>query len=97
MNIASHSGSGHARTVCRAAKTALAGRLSGETFADPEHPGVYYRYSLQNGEFTTERREGGRVERWLVDAAFGSGHHATTFVSMIDRNPERRDNPRGIV
>jgi hypothetical protein len=87
--FASHSRSGHARTLRRAAKIVLAGRLSGETFADPEHQGVYYRYSLQNGEFTTERREGGRVERWLIDYAFGSGHHATTFVTMIDRNPER--------
>ncbi len=87
--FASHSRSGHARTLRPAARTALAGRLSGETFPDPEHPGVYYRYSLQNGEFSTERRDGDRVDRWLIDYAFGSGHHATTFVSMIDRTPDR--------
>ena len=86
--FASHSRSGHARTLRPAARTALAGRLSGETFPDPEHPGVHFRYNLQNGEFSTERREGDRVDRWLIDYAFGSGHHATTFVTMIDRTPE---------
>ena len=25
----------------------------------------------------------------MIDYAFGSGHHATTFVSMLDRTPDR--------
>jgi Cytochrome c554 and c-prime len=87
--FASHSRSGHARTLRPAARTSLAGRLSGETFADPERPGVHFGYSLQGGAFLTERREGDRVDRWLIDYAFGSGHHATTFVTLIDRTPDR--------
>jgi hypothetical protein len=72
----------------RASRTAIAGRLSGETFGDPEYQGVNFHYSLQQGEFSTERHENDRVDRWLIDYAFGSGHHATTFVTMIDRRPD---------
>ncbi len=32
-------------------------------------------------------RAGAEVERFVVDYAFGSGRHATTLVSMLDRNP----------
>ena len=26
----------------------------------------------------------GQVEKWIADYAFGSGHHATTFVTVLD-------------
>ena len=33
--------------------------------------------------------EGGEVEKFLLDYAFGSGSHASTFVSMTDRDPHQ--------
>ncbi|MFI5455368.1 MAG: multiheme c-type cytochrome [Isosphaerales bacterium] len=86
--FASHSRSGHARTLRPAALTKVASRLSGATFADPEHRGVGWSYSLRDGRLWTERREAGEVERFLIDYAFGSGHHATTFVTLTNRTPE---------
>ncbi|GAC1468703.1 MAG: multiheme c-type cytochrome [Isosphaeraceae bacterium] len=85
---ASHSRSGHARTLRPAARIPLARRLSGATFADPERPGASWSYSLKDGQFQTELREEGEVERFVIDYAFGSGRHATTFVTLTDRAPE---------
>jgi hypothetical protein len=69
------------------AKTALAGQLAGQQFADPELAGVTWAYTLRGNELSTERRGAGEVERFVIDYAFGSGHHATTLVSLIDRTP----------
>jgi hypothetical protein len=82
--FAAHSRSGHARTLRPAAQTPQAVRLSGATFPDPERPGARWSYSLRDGQFWTERREGDVVERFLIDYAFGSGHHATTFVTLTN-------------
>jgi hypothetical protein len=87
--FASHSRSGHAHTLRTAAKSPQARRLSGSTFADPERLGVRWTYSLRDGQFWTERHEAGDVERIPIDYAIGSGHHATTFVTLTDRTPER--------
>ena len=86
--FAAHTRSGHARTLRPAAQTPLAGRLDGATFADPERPSASWSYSLRDGQFWTERREGAEVERFLIDYAFGSGHHATTFVTLTNRTPD---------
>ena len=86
--FASYTRSGHARTLRVAAQTLQAGRLNGSSFADPERQGVSWTYSLADGQFSTERHEGGQVERYLVDYAFGSGRHATTFVTLTNRTPD---------
>src|SRR4051794_37731023 len=87
--FASHSRSGHARTLRPAAQTPQARRLGGATFADPERQGATWSYTLRDGRLWTERREAGEVERFVIDYAFGSGHYATTFVSLTDRTPDR--------
>jgi Cytochrome c554 and c-prime len=81
---AAHSRSGHARTLRRAAEIPLAKRLVETRVADPEDPAVTWGYSLRDGKFFSERRTAGAVERLAIDYAFGSGHHATTFVSLTD-------------
>ena len=70
-----------ARTLRPAARTPQAFRLNGATFPDPERPAARLSYSLHDGQFWMERREGEQVERFLIDYAFGSGRHATTFVT----------------
>ena len=58
--------------------------------ADPGAcPGSQWSYTLGDGRFQAEHHEGGEVERFVIDYAFGSGHHATTFVTMTDRTPDR--------
>ena len=83
--FAAHSRSGHAHTLRLAARTQVARRLDGATFPDPERPGTTWTYTLRDGQLTTERREAEEVERLVIEYAFGSGHHATTFVSLTDR------------
>jgi cytochrome c554/c'-like protein len=87
---ASHSRSGHSRTLRSAARVALDRRWDGRSAVDPERPGVAWTYRLHDGRFSTERAEPGRstVERFVIDYAFGSGRHATTFVSLLDRDPD---------
>jgi Cytochrome c554 and c-prime/Doubled CXXCH motif (Paired_CXXCH_1) len=87
--FAAHSRSGHARTLRRAAQTEQANLLAGKTFVDPERGDVNWSYALRHDKFWTERHEGTNVERLLIDYAFGSGHHATTFVTLTDRTPGR--------
>ena len=87
--FASHHRSGHARTLRAAAPTQAARRLDGATFTDPERPAATWRYTLHDAQLSIERREAGEVERFLIDYAFGSGHHATTFVTLTDRTPDR--------
>ena len=72
----------------RAGNSPTARRLAGGTFPDPERPGVSWTYTLRDGQFKTERHEGGVVERFVIDYAFGSGRHATTFVTLTDRTPD---------
>ncbi len=85
--VALHSRSGHSRTLRPAA--GLARQLDGLTTEDPERPGVIWKYVRRDGKLWTERTENGTVERSLIEYAFGSGRHATTFVTMIDRDPRR--------
>ena len=85
---AAHSRSGHARTLRPIAQTPIAKKLDGLTFPDPEQPGVTWRYAAGDGTLSVERQENGEVSRRLIEYAFGSGHHATTFVTLTDRDPE---------
>jgi len=84
---AAHSRSGHARTLLPVAKSAIARGLDGTRVEDPERPGVTWDFALEGGKLFAGRSEAGRVGRSLVEYAFGSGHHATTFVSLVDRDP----------
>ncbi len=84
---ASHSRSGHARTLLPVARSAIARGLVGKRVEDPERPGVTWEFKFDDGKLFADRSEGGRVDRSPVEYAFGSGHHATTFVSLVDRDP----------
>jgi hypothetical protein len=79
-----HSRSGHALTLRPAARRALARRLDGMTVADPELPEVLWSYRYGDGRLYIARRARNQVEECIAEYAFGSGHHATTFVSVID-------------
>jgi hypothetical protein len=62
----------------------VARRLDGKTVADPEQPEVTWSYALHDGQMGIARSESGQTQKWVVDYAFGSGHHATTFVNVVD-------------
>ena len=55
--------------------------------ADPEAQGVHWTYSVRDGRLGVDRVEGTKVERMVFDFAFGSGRHATTFVSLLPSAP----------
>ncbi len=76
--------SGHARTLRAAADVPLARKLDGRVVTDPERPGVTWTYALRNQRLQVERAERAKIERLVFDFAFGSDHHATTFVSITD-------------
>jgi hypothetical protein len=67
-----------------AGRLTLAPRLDGTTVADPERPEVRWSYQYRNGELHIARTARGETEECIAEYAFGSGHHATTFVSVID-------------
>ncbi len=79
-----HSRSGHALTLWPAGRRLVSRRLDGTTIADPESPGVSWSYRYRDGHLYIERRAPNQVEECIADYAFGSGRHATTFVSVID-------------
>jgi hypothetical protein len=79
-----HARSGHAMTMRPASQISLARRLDGASLADPEHEGVHWSFRFDDGHLHLARAEPSRVERWIVEYAFGSGHHATTFVNVLD-------------
>jgi predicted CXXCH cytochrome family protein len=76
--------SGHAATLRPAARLALARRLDGTTLADPERPNVRWAFDYRDDRLQLVRTAPDGVQRWIVDYAFGSGHHATTFVTVLD-------------
>jgi hypothetical protein len=79
-----HARSGHASTLRPASRLSLSRRLDGTTVPDPERPDVHWSYHLRDGQLHVSRHARDRIEEWLIDYAFGSGHHATTFVSVLD-------------
>jgi Cytochrome c554 and c-prime len=84
---AHQSRTGHSQTLWPVGKRALARRLDGTTVADPEFPELVWSYHYRGGELHLTRTEGARVEDCILEYAFGSGHHATTFVSVINPRP----------
>ena len=79
-----HSRSGHSKTLLPASRRALSRRLDGMTVRDPERPEVAWSYQVRDGHLQIARADAGQSRKWVVDYAFGSGHHATTFVNLID-------------
>ncbi len=79
-----HSLSGHARTLRPAGRRALARQLDGTRFSDPEYPDVLWSYQYRDGQLHILRTDQAKVEDRIAEYAFGSGQHATTFVSVID-------------
>jgi Cytochrome c554 and c-prime len=81
---AAHSRSGHALTLWPAGRRLVSQHLDGKTIADPESPGVVWSYRRRDGRLYIKRRAPNTVEECIAEYAFGSGHHAMTFVSVID-------------
>jgi hypothetical protein len=77
-------GSGHALTFRKVAQRRVTDVLAGTSAADPEKPGVRWTYAKKSGQFLIGREEAGKLEQQVVDYALGSGHHATTFVTVLD-------------
>lgn len=84
-----YTNSGHARTIRPVTERQIARELDGQTVEDPERPGVLWSYLLSDDRFSVERIEGEERERIPIDYAFGSGHHATTFLTLTDPTPDR--------
>jgi hypothetical protein len=78
--------SAHARTFRPAAERIVTDQLAGVSIADPELPDVRWTFEKKDGQFLIDRQEAGKIEQFVVDYALGSGHHATTFVTVLDLN-----------
>jgi hypothetical protein len=83
---AMHSRSGHALTLRPAGRLEISRRLDGTTQADPEIAGVTWNYRHEKSELHITRTAASEIRQWIADYAIGSGHHAVTFVSVIDHN-----------
>jgi hypothetical protein len=82
--FALYSRSGHALTLGPPRRRALARQLDGQTVVDPEHADVSWDYQYRDGQLHIHRTDRGKVEDCIAEYAFGSGHHAMTFVNVID-------------
>lgn len=81
--------SGHAQTLRLASdRVELAQWLDGRKATDFEYPDAVFTYRLQDGKIEVERVSPGSKEKRSIEFAFGSGHHATTFVTVDDPNPK---------
>ena len=83
--------SGHAQTLSPPNRRAFARQLDGQTVADPELAEVSWNYQYRDGQLHIRRTAQGKVEECVAEYAFGSGHHAMTFVNVID--PEDPGDP----
>lgn len=87
---AAHSRSGHARTLRPVEQSPIARRVLGQAVEDPELPGVRWEFVSEGGKILVEAAEGKQEPfRSVVEYAFGSGHHATTFVTLQGREPTK--------
>ena len=73
-----HRRSGHAKTLRSVAQIGWERQFDGAVTEDPERPGVFWKFTKQDGQYWTERTAAGEVERFVIDYAFGSGRHAIT-------------------
>jgi hypothetical protein len=81
---AAHSRTGHAATLRPAARVKTSRRLDGTIQPDPEIPGVTWSYHYEKNQLHIAREAGTEVQQWIADYAIGSGHHALTYVSVIE-------------
>jgi hypothetical protein len=79
-----HSRSGHSLTLRPAGRVEVSRRLDGTKQADPEIDGVTWSYQYEKGELHIMRTAASEIQQWIADYALGSGHHAVTYLSMID-------------
>ncbi len=79
-----YSHSGHARTLSTAARRKLSREVDGTSVADPEYPGISWSFRFNDGRLYVARRSPESAEEIVAEYAFGSGHHAVTFVNMVD-------------
>jgi hypothetical protein len=86
---AAHSRSGHARTLRPVDRSPVGRTMAGRKADDPEWSGVAWEFATEDGKLVTRRVEGDGVDRRVVDYAFGSGRHATTFVTVLDHEAQR--------
>ncbi len=76
--------SGHARTLSSPRHRVIASQLDGKSIEDPDQPEVFWSYHRRNDELFIRRVEKNKIEECVAEYAFGSGHHGTTFVSVVD-------------
>ncbi len=77
--------SGHSRTLRAAESVPLARSLDGRVVADPEQQGTRWAFASRSSRFqVTRSMNDGTVERYVMQYAFGSDRHATTFVTLTD-------------
>ncbi len=85
--------SGHARTLAAAAKHGLARRLDGRIVEDPERPQERWDYELLDSGFRVSRVGSDGRNDLPIHFAIGSGHHATSFVTLLNQSSVA---PRGL-
>jgi hypothetical protein len=86
--------SGHATTLRKTSERPdLLAWLDGRQARDPVHPETTFRYALKDGTVSVARADLVSEEPALLEWAFGSGHHASTFVTVTDPDP---DHPSGL-
>ncbi len=86
---AMHARSGHAMTLRPAGSVAISRELDGMNQTDPEIAGVSWNYRYEEDQLQITRTGAGEIQKWVADYAIGSGHHALTYVSMIDHRIPR--------
>ena len=80
---ASHSRTGHARTMRPGPVEAIASWLNGRSVKDREYPEAVWTFSVTaNGKLDVERTENGQSACYPVTYALGSGVNGVTFVSL---------------
>lgn len=75
--------SGHAQTLTTADVARIAQQLDGRAVADPERPGAAFEFQSRDGSFVATKQENGQAEPFAIEYVFGSGTHASTFVSLL--------------
>ena len=80
--------SGHSQTLRLVAdREDLIRWLDGKQAADPADPDASFHYQHKDGQLSAVREAPDSSESRVLEYAFGSGHHATTFVTVTDPDP----------
>lgn len=81
-----HAGSGHARTLKPAGKTAVARKLNGKITRDTENPDILWQYLVAGNRLEAQQIKDGKQTCFPLDYAVGSGEHGITFMG-VSYNP----------